>query len=31
MIDPTPEKFQTGLEGSGVKVALPDIGQTITI
>src|SRR6478752_8915374 len=31
MIDPTPEKFEAGLEGSGVKVALPDIGQTITI
>ncbi|RVD48207.1 metal-dependent hydrolase, partial [Mesorhizobium sp. M8A.F.Ca.ET.023.02.2.1] len=31
MIDPTPEKFEAGLEGSGVKVALPKIGQAITI
>jgi L-ascorbate metabolism protein UlaG (beta-lactamase superfamily) len=31
MIDPTAEKFEAGLEGSGVKVALPDIGETITL
>jgi len=31
MIDPTPEKFEAGLEGSGVRVALPKIGETITI
>jgi L-ascorbate metabolism protein UlaG (beta-lactamase superfamily) len=31
MIDPTAEKFVTGLEGSGVDVALPAIGQTITL
>ena len=31
MIDPTAEKFVAGLEGSGVEVALPAIGQTITL
>ena len=31
MIDPTPEKFEAGLEGSGVKLVLPGIGETITI
>ncbi len=31
IIDPTAEKFVAGLEGSGVDVALPAIGQTITL
>jgi L-ascorbate metabolism protein UlaG (beta-lactamase superfamily) len=31
MIDPTADKFEAGLEGSGIKVALPKIGETITI
>ena len=31
MIDQTPDKFVAGLEGSGVKVALPKIGETIEI
>ncbi|KQZ96536.1 hydrolase [Mesorhizobium sp. Root157] len=31
MIDQTADKFVTGMEGSGVKVALPKIGQTIEI
>jgi L-ascorbate metabolism protein UlaG (beta-lactamase superfamily) len=31
MIDPTAEKFQAGLEGSGVEISLPKIGETITI
>jgi len=31
MIDPTAEKFEAGLEGSGVDLALPKIGETITI
>jgi L-ascorbate metabolism protein UlaG (beta-lactamase superfamily) len=31
MIDQTADKFVAGMEGSGVKVALPKIGQTIEI
>ncbi|RUY74186.1 metal-dependent hydrolase, partial [Mesorhizobium sp. M7A.F.Ca.CA.001.09.2.1] len=27
----TADKFEAGLEGSGVRVALPKIGETITI
>ena len=31
MIDPTAEKFVAGMDGSGANVALPKIGETITI
>ena len=31
IIDQTAEKFVAGMEGSGVDVALPGIGQTITL
>ncbi|WP_376704356.1 metal-dependent hydrolase [Mesorhizobium sp. ISC25] len=31
MIDQTADKFVAGLDGSGVKVALPKIGETITL
>jgi len=31
MIDQTADKFVAGMEGSGVKVALPEIGKPITI
>lgn len=31
MIDQTPEKFVAGLEGSATQVALPKIGETITL
>ncbi|MBN9269881.1 MAG: metal-dependent hydrolase, partial [Mesorhizobium sp.] len=31
MLDATAEKFETGMAGSGVKVALPRIGETITL
>lgn len=31
MIDQTADKFVAGMEGSGVKVALPEIGKAITI
>ncbi|TJW72156.1 MAG: metal-dependent hydrolase, partial [Mesorhizobium sp.] len=31
IIDQTADKFVAGLEGSGVKVALPEIGGTIAL
>jgi L-ascorbate metabolism protein UlaG (beta-lactamase superfamily) len=31
MLDQTADKFVAGLEGSGVKVALPEVGKAITI
>ncbi|TIT86376.1 MAG: metal-dependent hydrolase, partial [Mesorhizobium sp.] len=31
MIDQTADKFVAGMEGSGVKVALPEIGKAITV
>jgi L-ascorbate metabolism protein UlaG (beta-lactamase superfamily) len=31
LLDQTADKFVEGLEGSGVKVALPGIGKQITI
>ncbi|MGN6143396.1 MAG: metal-dependent hydrolase [Mesorhizobium sp.] len=31
MIDQSADKFVAGMEGSGVKVALPGIGETITV
>jgi L-ascorbate metabolism protein UlaG (beta-lactamase superfamily) len=31
IIDPTAEKFVAGLRGSDVKVALPKIGETVTL
>jgi len=31
LLDQTPEKFVTGLEGSGVKVLTPQIGETVEV
>jgi L-ascorbate metabolism protein UlaG (beta-lactamase superfamily) len=31
IIDQTADKFSVGLEGSGVKVALPKIGETVEV
>jgi L-ascorbate metabolism protein UlaG (beta-lactamase superfamily) len=31
LIDPTPEKFIAGMEGSGVRVVTPKIGEMVQI
>jgi L-ascorbate metabolism protein UlaG (beta-lactamase superfamily) len=31
IIDQTADKFVAGLEGSGVKVALPKVGETLEV